>query len=150
MERATESIDIPNPAVVEELRAALEKREADLRQMIAEEHERATVELMSDLEGVVGDEVDRAFAKTRAGVETELVDRHLRELGGIEAARERINAGTFGICPDCGAAIAAPQSGHTPNVPALIRSRAASIPSSSRRCRSTSSVSTPARVLANA
>src|SRR5580765_7105890 len=107
MERATESFDIPNPAAVEELRAALEKREADLRKMIAEEHERATVELMSDLEGVVGDEVDRAFAKTRAGVETELVDRHLRELGGIEAARERINAGTFGICAECGGAIAA-------------------------------------------
>ena len=107
MERATESIDIPDEALTEELRAALEKRETELRQMIAQEHERATVELMSDLEGVVGDEVDRAFAKTRAGVETELVDRHLRELSGIEAARERINAGTFGMCPDCGGAIAA-------------------------------------------
>jgi RNA polymerase-binding transcription factor len=105
MERATGPMD--NQALVEELRAVLEKREAELRQMIAEEHERATVELMSDLEGVAGDEVDQAFAKTRAGVETELVDRHLRELSGFEAARERINAGTFGICPDCGAAIAA-------------------------------------------
>jgi RNA polymerase-binding transcription factor len=107
MERATESIDMPDEALTGELRAALEKRDAELRRMIAQEHERATVELMSDLEGVVGDEVDRAFAKTRAGVETELVDRHLRELGGIEAARERINAGTFGMCPDCGLPIAA-------------------------------------------
>lgn len=97
---------MPNDALVAELRAALEKREVELRQMIAEEHERATVELMTDLEGVVGDQVDQAFAKTRAGVETELVDRHLRELSGIEAARERINAGTFGICADCGLAIA--------------------------------------------
>jgi RNA polymerase-binding transcription factor len=105
MERATESID--NGALIEKLRAALERREAELRQVIVEEHERATVELMSDLEGVAGDEVDQAFAKTRAGVETELVDRHLRELRGIEAARERINSGTFGICPDCGGAIAA-------------------------------------------
>jgi DnaK suppressor protein len=107
MERATGPIEIPNEARVKELRAALESREQELRRMIAEEHERATVELMLDLEGVVGDEADRAFAKTRAGVETELVDRHLRELGGIEAARERINAGTFGICADCGGAIAA-------------------------------------------
>ena len=106
MERANGSIDIPNEALVEELRAALEKRETELRRTIAEEHERATVDLMSDLEGVVGDEIDQAFAKTRAGVETELVDRHLRELGGIEAARGRINSGTFGICPDCGYAIA--------------------------------------------
>jgi len=106
MGRASEPLDIPGEALVDELRALLEGREQELRRMIAEEHERATVELMSDLDGVVGDAADQAFAKTRAGVETELVDRHLRELGAIEAARERINAGTFGVCPDCGAAIA--------------------------------------------
>ena len=91
---------------VDQLREALGRREQELRRMIAGEHERATVELFSDLEGVVGDEADRAFAKTRAGVETELVDRHLRELEGIEAARARIEAGTFGTCPDCGVRIA--------------------------------------------
>ena len=91
---------------VNQLREALERREQELRRMIAGEHERATVELFSDLEGVVGDEADRAFAKTRAGVETELVDRHLRELEGIQAARARMEAGTFGTCPDCGVPIA--------------------------------------------
>jgi len=106
MERANGPIDIPDEVPVEELRAALEKREAELRRLIAGEHERATVELITDLEGVAGDEADQAFAKSRAGVETELVDRHLRELDGIEAARGRINGGTFGICPDCGYAIA--------------------------------------------
>src|SRR4029079_7080534 len=104
MERARESND--DAALLAELRAMLEGRERELREMIAEEHERATVELISDLEGVVGDEADQAFAKTRTGVETELVDRHLRELSAIEAARERISAGTFGVCPDCGGAIA--------------------------------------------
>jgi DnaK suppressor protein len=106
MARAREPMDIPGEAQVDELRAMLEGREQELRQMIADEHERATVELMSDLDGVVGDAADQAFAKTRAGVETELVDRHLRELGAIEAARERISAGTFGVCPDCGGTIA--------------------------------------------
>ena len=106
MERAKDPTDIPGEALVAEFRAMLEAREQELRQMIADEHERATVELITDLEGVVGDAADQAFAKTRAGVETELVDRHLRELRAIEAARERINAGTFGVCPDCGAAIA--------------------------------------------
>ena len=106
MERAKGQMEIPDQAMIEELRAMLEARERELRRMIAEEHERATVELMSDLEGAVGDEADQAFAKTRAGVETELVDRHLRELGGIDAARERIASGTFGLCPDCGGAIA--------------------------------------------
>ena len=106
MERLDKSMDAGRN-FVEQLREALERREQELRRMIAGEHERATVELFTDLEGVVGDEADRAFAKTRAGVETELVDRHLRELDGIAAARARIAAGTFGTCPDCGAPIAA-------------------------------------------
>ena len=104
MEQRGESMQ---PALVEQLRNALEQREQELRRMIAAEHERATVELLSDLEGTSGDPADRAFAKTRAGVETELVDRHLRELEGIEAARERMKAGMFGLCPDCGGPIAA-------------------------------------------
>jgi DnaK suppressor protein len=106
MGRAREPMDIRGEALIDELRAMLEGREQELRRMIAEEHERATVELISDLEGVVGDEADQAFAKTRAGVETELLDRHLRELDAIETARERISAGTFGVCPDCGVPIA--------------------------------------------
>ena len=97
---------MPDEKRIGEFRSMLQAREQELRRTIAEEHERATVELMSDLEGVVGDEADQAFAKTRAGVETELVDRHLRELAAIEAARERIDCGTFGLCPDCGGAIA--------------------------------------------
>lgn len=93
--------------VAERLLARLERREEELRRLIAAEHERATVELYSDLDGVVGDEADQAFAKTRAGVETELADRHLRELQQIEAARERIRSGTFDTCSDCGAPIGA-------------------------------------------
>ena len=106
MGRAREPMAIRGEALIDELRAMLEGREQELRRMIAQEHERATVELISDLEGVVGDEADQAFAKTRAGVETELLDRHLRELDAIETARERISAGTFGVCPDCGVPIA--------------------------------------------
>lgn len=94
-------------ALVQRLLRRLDGREQELRQLIAEEHERATVELFSDLDGVVGDEADQAFAKTRAGVETELVDRHLRELEQIEAARDRIRSGGFDTCADCGGPIGA-------------------------------------------
>lgn len=99
--------DIHGTALEERLLKRLDRREEELRRLIAEEHERATVELYSDLDGVVGDEADQAFAKTRAGVETELVDRHLRELQQIHAARERIKSGEFGICADCGGPIGA-------------------------------------------
>jgi len=91
--------------LMQRLLKRLDSREQELRRVIAEEHERATVELFSDLDGVVGDEADQAFAKTRAGVETELVDRHLRELQQIDAMRERIKSGAFDICADCGGPI---------------------------------------------
>jgi RNA polymerase-binding transcription factor DksA len=93
--------------LAERLLRRLDSREQELRRLIAGEHERATVELFSDLDGVVGDEADQAFAKTRAGVETELVDRHLRELEQIEAARTRIQSGAFDTCVDCGGPIGA-------------------------------------------
>jgi RNA polymerase-binding transcription factor DksA len=95
------------PELEQRLLSRLDRRQEELRRLIAEEHERATVELFSDLDGVVGDEADQAFAKTRAGVETELVDRHLRELDQIEAARERIRSGAFDTCVDCGGPISA-------------------------------------------
>ena len=94
-------------ALEERLLQRLDRREEELRRLVAEEHERATVELFSDLDGVVGDEADQAFAKTRAGVETELIDRHLRELRQIDAARERIKSGAFDMCADCGGPIGA-------------------------------------------
>ena len=104
----TDQTYIPGGAsLVQRLLSRLDLREQELRRLIAEEHERATVELFSDLDGVVGDEADQAFAKTRAGVETELVDRHLRELDQLEAARERIKAGAFDTCVDCGGPIGA-------------------------------------------
>lgn len=93
--------------LVQRLLGRLERREQELRRLIAEEHERATVELFSDLDGLAGDEADQAFAKTRAGVETELVDRHLRELERIDSARERIKSGGFDVCADCGGPIGA-------------------------------------------
>jgi DnaK suppressor protein len=81
---------------------AIDERERDLRARIAGERERATAEMTSQLDGVVGDGADYAGARIRAGIESELVDRHLRELAALEAARARLRAGTYGACPDCG------------------------------------------------
>ena len=80
----------------------LDAREQDLRSRIVAEKERATTEMTSQLEGVVGDGADYAGARIRAGIENELVDRHLRDLAGLQAARQRIESGTYGICADCG------------------------------------------------
>jgi DnaK suppressor protein len=89
----------------QELQALLDMidaREQELRSRIAAEKERATTEMTSQLEGVVGDGADYAGARIRAGIENELVDRHLRDLAGLQAARQRIESGSYGICADCG------------------------------------------------
>jgi RNA polymerase-binding protein DksA len=79
----------------------IDEREEELRTRIAGEKERATAEMTSQLDGVVGDGADYAGARIRAGIENELVDRHTRDLAALAAARQRIDAGTYGTCADC-------------------------------------------------
>jgi RNA polymerase-binding protein DksA len=80
---------------------ALERRERDLLSSIAEERRRTNVEDYEQLAGVVGDEADRAFVETSVDIETIRVERQIKELREIEAARERVAQGTFGKCIDC-------------------------------------------------
>jgi len=50
---------------------------------------------------------DSALAAAMAGVDLAEAQRDLAELRDIEAANARLAGGTYGICADCGAAIAA-------------------------------------------
>lgn len=81
---------------------AIDALEHDLSERIEGERERATAEISSQLDGVVGDGADYAGARIRAGIEGELMERHMRDLQGLEAARGRLKAGTYGICVECG------------------------------------------------
>jgi len=76
MEHLTES-------QVKRLLDAMEQREAELRDQVSGERERA-MEMYAQLEGVAGDEADQALTKIRAGIENELIDRHVRELGELQ------------------------------------------------------------------
>jgi DnaK suppressor protein len=87
---------------LQSLLALIDERERDLRARVAAEKERANTEMTSQLEGVVGDGADYAGARIRAGIENEMVERHLRDLSAIESARQRIKSGTYGTCADCG------------------------------------------------
>ncbi len=80
---------------------AMEQRENDLRAQVSSERERA-MEMYTQLDGVAGDEADQALTKIRAGIENELIDRHVRELAAPEAARGRVAEGTYGVCVECG------------------------------------------------
>ena len=86
---------------LQDLLELIDAREQELRSRIAGEKERAASEMTSQLEGVIGDGADYAGARIRAGIENELVDRHLRDLALLEAARQRIKSGTYGTCADC-------------------------------------------------
>src|SRR4051812_19908595 len=80
---------------------AIDARDRELRERIAEERERANTDGYLQLTSAVGDDADQAFAKIRAGIENEMIDRHLNELRSLEAARARIDEGIFGVCVDC-------------------------------------------------
>lgn len=82
------------------LLAALEARERTVRDRIAEHRE--ALEDAARPADPVGDVADKAFERTRAEVEHDLIEHSLRELAEIAAVRERVRNGTYGACAECG------------------------------------------------
>lgn len=48
------------------------------------------------------DTADEAIGDALADINLAIIDRHIREIRDIEAARGRIKDGSFGACVDCG------------------------------------------------
>lgn len=53
----------------------------------------------------VGDQADMAERNTERADDSALLDHYRSQLADIDAARDRIRDGTFGVCEDCGQAI---------------------------------------------
>lgn len=51
------------------------------------------------------DSADAAIGDALADINLAIIDRHIREIRDIEAARGRIKDGSFGTCVDCGTEI---------------------------------------------
>jgi len=81
-----------------------ERREQNLREKIAER--RDALDVAARPPDPAGDIADKAFSRSRAEVEHDLIEISLRELAGIAAARERLANGTYGECIECGEPIA--------------------------------------------
>jgi RNA polymerase-binding protein DksA len=81
-------LDRQYESLLEEVRDALEKSE---NQQYAELIDRAPA-----------DSGDQATGDALADLNLAIIDRHVRELRDIEAARARIRDGGFGTCIDCG------------------------------------------------
>jgi len=83
---------------------AIEARESALRERIAERRE-ALEDAGRPIEPA-GDDADHAFERDRLTVENDVLELHLAELAALAAARARLAEGAYGLCVDCGEAIA--------------------------------------------
>lgn len=85
-------LDARHAALLEEVRGALEQSE--------------NLQYIELLDRVPADIGDQSVADALADLNLSIVDRHVRELRDIEAARARTADGTYGVCVDCGDDIA--------------------------------------------
>lgn len=88
------------PKPFRQLEEALDQRERSLRAKIAER--RDALEDASRPADPAGDVADKAFERSRAEVEHDLIEMSLKELAEIAAQRERLANGTYGECIECG------------------------------------------------
>lgn len=57
-------------------------------------------------EGVSADWVDAALTESTLAADDAMISQDIQDVRDINTARERLSAGTYGICADCGEAIA--------------------------------------------
>ncbi len=90
---------------IEQIRRIMNARYEALVEEIRGELERSDDQHYVELAGRVRDVADESVADALADMNAAIVDRQIRELREIEAARTRMANGTYGICVDCGAEI---------------------------------------------
>jgi DnaK suppressor protein len=93
------------PAQISQIDRDLEQRAAELHREIRRLLLESDQQHYRDLAGIVHDSGDEAVASELADIGAAFIDRHVRELRDVEAARVRLNRGIFGICTDCSADI---------------------------------------------
>jgi RNA polymerase-binding protein DksA len=90
------------PTVMEELRSALQKREAELVTEIREGKRRAAAEPFSRVASEVPDVGDASVADTAVDLGSAERERDTVELRDVRDALQRMDAGTYGVCEECG------------------------------------------------
>ena len=81
---------------------ALENRNRELRQEIRALLLQSDAEHHRDLAGMVSDVGDESVANLLADLDAVFIDRHVRDLRDVENARQRLAAGSYGVCARCG------------------------------------------------
>jgi RNA polymerase-binding protein DksA len=85
-----------------QLSRALDSRQQALLEEVRTELERSGEQHYIDLAGRVTDSGDQAVADMLADLDAEIIDRQVKELRDIDAAKERLRTGRYGDCTDCG------------------------------------------------
>ena len=86
----------------QELRDLLERRRTALLAELREDAERAREQPYAEHAGTAPDSGDESVATLIADLEQADMTRDLDEYRALEAARERLKSGEYGICIDCG------------------------------------------------
>ncbi|MDR1856207.1 MAG: RNA polymerase-binding protein DksA [Desulfovibrio sp.] len=75
-----------------------------LAEMLVEAHEKgdSTLEALTDSNQVFADPADRATAESDRAFTLRIRDRERRLIRKIQAAQQRIDDGTYGLCEECG------------------------------------------------
>ena len=90
------------PEELAQLRSMIDERHMALEAELHSDADRARAETHGELVGPVGDPGDNATATLISDISNAELRRDLQELRALEAARERIDDGTYGSCADCG------------------------------------------------
>ena len=92
-------------AQTEELRSLIEHRRRALAGELQEGNERARADRFEDLAGIAPDAGDESVATLIGDLDHADVSRDMTELRALDAARGRIEQGSYGVCADCGGEI---------------------------------------------
>ncbi|HKJ21791.1 MAG TPA: TraR/DksA family transcriptional regulator [Gammaproteobacteria bacterium] len=87
-------------------RKRLRARHGELLGEVRRELLQSDSERYIQLAGAVHDTGDESVADLLADLSNDEIDRHVQEIRRVEAALQRIAVGAYGVCADCGQAIA--------------------------------------------
>ena len=94
-----------NEGQVRELRGMIEARRRALQAELHDGTDRAREDNFEDLAGPAPDAGDESVATLIGDIDHADVSRDLTELRALDAARGRMEEGSYGVCVDCGGEI---------------------------------------------
>lgn len=110
----------------DDLRQTLIERKAQLAREIEEGAQlRLEEDRFANIAGEVADAGDASTATEQADLRNAQIERDVLEMRSIEAALERIESGTYGICTRCGGEIAVARLRANPAAERCIKCQAA-------------------------